>query len=690
MLTLLSVNPTGFMSFGMEKTYGLSDCGLIRLLGKNLDKDPDGQASNGSGKTSFFNAITLCLFGKIETYSGDTISPSDEVINEALGKGLCIRTEWINGRSEHWRVTIARKWKGQTPYENDSGQFPFGGTDIYLEQEVEGTWIDKRKAESPKTRKAVIEAVGMSYERFRATSYLAQNRGGLDFLKGSHAQKMSIFTDAIGLSLWDQAIEIYKSNAKECETSLSGLSAKRSELIGQKKSLVILTDSEAEVIRLSISNAIQEIGKQQATQVQLQATLESLIQDLGQIQKGANPYSAERLHIGTEIQNLQNELAYGIREARLTPFWPEMQVTSEADKLAWNKFNQAKQRWEDFVSGKMSVCPTCGQALNIDGEILRQEALKLQEESDKISLRYQECEDILYRVRVAGSVKWFVHVDTNLVHLENNLWKVTQQENEWVASQQQKDEALKSKQGQLQTIRAQLVTIKDQILSLETNRAFALERLSRNDNAKYQLSKVEEELALVEKQITGVNQDLTEWQWLAKFSGDKGFKSWKVDIATEQLNGFLADALADIDPSFSVWCKTYRVRPGFENKPESELTLDEIVPEYTVYIKEGTKNAVPFYLYSGGETTLVALPFVAAFWRLTNDQGQGTNILLLDEIAGALDSRSAQLATNFIQGLKSKGKTVLLVSHNQNADVLDYDATWVVTKKSGISQLSVQ
>src|SRR5579872_3719132 len=130
MLTLLSVNPTGFMSFGMEKTYGLSDCGLIRLLGKNLDKDPDGQASNGSGKTSFFNAITLCLFGKIETYSGDTISPSDEVINEALGKGLCIRTEWINGRSEHWRVTIARKWKGQTPYENDSGQFPFGGTDI--------------------------------------------------------------------------------------------------------------------------------------------------------------------------------------------------------------------------------------------------------------------------------------------------------------------------------------------------------------------------------------------------------------------------------------------------------------------------------------------------------------------------------------------------------------------------------
>lgn len=53
MLRILSVNPTGFTSYGICESIQVAEQGLVNLTGRNKDKEG---ASNGSGKTSLLNA----------------------------------------------------------------------------------------------------------------------------------------------------------------------------------------------------------------------------------------------------------------------------------------------------------------------------------------------------------------------------------------------------------------------------------------------------------------------------------------------------------------------------------------------------------------------------------------------------------------------------------------------------------
>jgi DNA repair exonuclease SbcCD ATPase subunit len=210
--------------------------------------------------------------------------------------------------------------------------------------------------------------------------------------------------------------------------------------------------------------------------------------------------------------------------------------------------------------------------------------------------------------------------------------------------------------------------------------------VNKNAQITEKRSKLIEQRQVIEAEYAVVKKDHDEWAWLWKNSGDKGFKSWKLASSIDRLNAILAEVLGEIDPSLKVWCQSFRYKA---KAPKQVVKQDDLIHEFTIFVRDGTKSVVPLELYSGGESSVIAIALMVAQWRLSSEQGGGTNLLALDEIASALDQRSSQLVANFIESLKTVGKTVIMISHNNLIDIMDFDHKWRVTKKNDISSIEV-
>jgi chromosome segregation ATPase len=239
--------------------------------------------------------------------------------------------------------------------------------------------------------------------------------------------------------------------------------------------------------------------------------------------------------------------------------------------------------------------------------------------------------------------------------------------------------------SQRDRVRRELSTIETSIKQTQLQISQFETQLQQSQRNQVAVSAIEIEELQVDEELKSLKLEYLECSWLTKNVG--GFKSWKLQTTIDRLNELLSEALADLDGSFEVYCQPYRIKSGAEHKDFASLSTDDVVNEFTVYVREGIKKETPSYMYSGGEISLIAIPFLVAFWRLTDEQGCGTNLLLLDEIAGAFDARNSQIVTSFVESLKQKGKTVLLTSHNALIDQTSFDEEWVAVKDKGVSVL---
>lgn len=718
MLRLISVNPTGVCSFGMHEDVPLDSQGLVWLRGEN-----------GVGKSTFFNVISLCLFNRIESFSsGGSVKLTDELINEVLGTGMCPRVEWLNKEGQRWRVTYSRKWKGESPYENDSDCYPFAGTDIYLEQWVNGEWLDQRADTMPKTQVKVGEAVGVSYDRYLVTTYLAQGRG-MDFFRGTHSARMKIFTDVVNLRLWDSAALEFKERAKTAEAKALDCRLRLTGLEGHRSGLQLLTAEQRQEWERSHQEAEAKLAHAQALKASKQSLLEAIVKSLGSIQLEANPFQellrklelslvewnhkAVQLRQQNELkaQSARQEYQEKVRLVQVVP--PELQKLSEDVGVARKEKEAAQARLDAYKEGKLTHCPVCKRPFG-----------KQKKEEDAANIKHLEDELV-----AACASEVTAGEALTAARTQRELAEIAQLESLQQAFEQAKKERELTLQGaldqvqlasqlctlereklqkqfdafeqQMQERKAQLVTRQEQRaqFQVELTRAEqevatatsllqqAKSALDYDDRARVRLAALEQEIEACRQEHVATQTEVSEWQCLQKLCGDKAIKAWKIEEAVERLNVLLAEALAELDGAFQLWVKPYYIKPGALGKPESQLGPDDVVHECTVYVREGGKSVVPLCLYSGGETSLLALALMVAFWYLSDEYGDGSNLLLLDEAVAAYDARNSQIVTKFLEWLKNSGKTVIIVSHSQVVDTVDFDQRWQVLKQDGVARL---
>ncbi len=114
---------------------------------------------------------------------------------------------------------------------------------------------------------------------------------------------------------------------------------------------------------------------------------------------------------------------------------------------------------------------------------------------------------------------------------------------------------------------------------------------------------------------------------------------------------------------------------------------DLLKSEVSVEVIDGEKNIDP-RLYSDGETSKLSNALIRALHDMAVQNGQGCNLILLDEIFAFVDQSNSEKLVDSFTGIPAG--TVLITDNSGHVnDLLNFNESWVAKKKNGITTLGV-
>lgn len=121
--------------------------------------------------------------------------------------------------------------------------------------------------------------------------------------------------------------------------------------------------------------------------------------------------------------------------------------------------------------------------------------------------------------------------------------------------------------------------------------------------------------------------------------------------------GYLFQNYGLIDDETVRWNLNLALEYKKLSKKQRAVKIDNILKEFNLsYLKEKM-----VYELSGGEQQRIALIRLIL---------QDSELILADEPTASLDSENEQIILNYLQNLNSKGKTIIVVTHNK--EILSY------------------
>lgn len=202
-MKIKKIKVENFLSFN-EFEIDFTNKGLCLLEGYNYDEG----GSNGSGKSSIFNAVIFSLFGDLPKKL-----KVDEVINDAAGKGCKVDIELGDGINNY---LISR---GRKPN--------------FLNFYVNGEKISD--IDATQTQKLIEKRLGLNFDIFINSVYFPQN--SVNFLSLNDGQKKSVLTDIINLNIFESALKLVKLDLKKVEFNYHTIVASKNNLVSNLSSI---------------------------------------------------------------------------------------------------------------------------------------------------------------------------------------------------------------------------------------------------------------------------------------------------------------------------------------------------------------------------------------------------------------------------------------------------------------------
>ena len=695
MLTLLNLNPTGLFCYAQHDTIELDNQGLTLLEGINKDRSSD---SNGAGKTSVFNSITQILFDR--NPSGCS---GESVVNKTYGR-YCAKLEFLDGDGVRWRIIYTRKWKKQDKYpSSEYGQpsewhnlgYRYTGTDVYLERWDGHLWKDERttndageaRLEMKATRKKILDIIQLSYEQFLSVAYLAQQQS-LKFVTGTHKDRLQVLSELCDLSIWDERgqkaknkIQIYEAEIGRMEATIEGAKQVGGQLkepdpdyvntlntnLVSIQNKISLIDSALDASYKALDHHRTNIESLRQYSVDTLATIRGLVLSKEECR--------ERLNACAKMANDK------YHEIRSRPR-PIIAYNNDSTTSELRGQIQIKKMDLEQLIGASGQCPRCRSYVSTD-HLLRQRELILMEISEienKISILNKETEEAVK--------SWEQDV---LKELDIVSEKTSNEKHSIEAEIQIIQDAIDVSNETLKSIKVQESQIgPDPNIEINTLMRNRMNMLSAKNVTQLEINALHTQntqwreyqdiVSTTNTKLTTRKVDLQYMKVIEKYFGDRGIKSHKLGVLLSMLNQLVQNYMDILtDDSVNVW-----VTP-FKSNSDGGISTD-----IQIMVREGQKEGVPFDLYSGGERQQMVLAFTGAFWQLATQQGSGVNILCLDEIFGPLDENAGSAVFNFLDKMRSNGKSsIFVVTHNTNIKhLMNWDQKWVITKSGHVSTLT--
>lgn len=628
-------------------SLNLSDQGIVIVKGINNYEDL--ASSNGSGKSSVFEAIIYALFE--ETSSGDR-----DIENRILGQGCSVVLKFSIDGVSYKIIRQSKKGKGTVVlYRNDE--------DISARNKSD-------------TNKLIISILGINKAIFLDSIFLSQNAvTNLPSLSPTaRKERLEILTNT------DNAINNFKTFLKEkqtmyeskhvdCQLEINKINGKEESLQQQKDKLQAqINDIKIQIEERNKLGNIEDLDKQiQEYNVEINTInnqipeldnqIEMISKSINELKNEQKVYEEKRVNKDQEVQN-QRDKCNDLQK----------EITRVENVISYNNMDIDRINKEIEKIKNSDTCPTCGRKYdNVNEEHIQ----KVIEDKNKEIKEFENknIENNNYIKDLQLELDKEIEVGKNLKKEFENLNSLYNDKNEQVSEQQtnlintnnQKTQLLNS----IQNIQVQIDAInkqKDDILKIEIPNSKQYEDMVQDiDTQLNNLNKLKEdknnELNELDNYINAIKHCI---QLVTK-----DFRTFLLKNSLSYLNKILKDYSSQL----------------FSN--ESDLIyISENDNKLDIMLGNATYESL-----SGGEKTRVNIALLLAQKSLANMIGNiSCNIIILDEILGYCDALAENNVINLITKELESLETIYMISHKEIP--IGYDTELIVEKNAnGLTHL---
>jgi DNA repair exonuclease SbcCD ATPase subunit len=694
MLTIQCANISGFFSYAMHETIPLDNQGVVLLTGVNTDRLTT--TANAAGKSSLLNAITHILYGQNPTEKGE-----DKIVNEVWGHGCWGMVKFTNN-GKQYRIILTRGWKGPYPdvaVENEPCQIHvegqrYAGTGLYYDIFENGRWKDLHKTRVAETRAIIISNLGISYDRFLATSYLAQQKG-LAFINGRNKDRMELITELTDMRIWDECVAQAKRRLKMAEISVEKFNVEIAKWNSKAVAygISLLSDPEisrAEIRILNDANAVTqaELERQNlalsdttSRRIDMRRRMAEAERTIEDINTEINELKRDIVNENISIARLTTQKAQSVKDPNI-----ENGNSIKMHELMSHKWD-LERRLTNMLPGA-GKCDKCGSNVS-DTTLMEEKAtllLGLSGVNSNISSLDLEMIGLVKETQFAHEAAIDTHIIAATHALDGLSEKLTAANAELIKARRTITD-LTAEDMEISSINTKLqIEVIKLKLHIETNvqRIKTIETsLEKDAELRRLILEAKDEAGKAQYALNLVIESQRYHEAIVKGMGDKGVKAHKFGAMIQILNDLVADNIKVLtDGQVQVWFSPWREKANAKSD-------EDVVPEIQIFVKEGPKEQVELALYSGMERQQIVIAIIRAFNKLAMTQGAGTNLLFMDEMFGMFDEASAGTAIKLMNQLKcGEWGTIIIVTHNPDIkQVLDYDQLWTAVKSGHITTL---
>lgn len=628
-------------------SLNLSDQGIVIVKGINNYEDL--ASSNGSGKSSVFEAIIYALFE--ETSSGDR-----DIENRILGQGCSVVLKFSIDGVSYKIIRQSKKGKGTVVlYRNDE--------DISARNKSD-------------TNKLIISILGINKAIFLDSIFLSQNAvTNLPSLSPTaRKERLEILTNT------DNAINNFKTFLKEKQTmyeskhvdsqlEINKINGKEESLQQQKDKLQAqINDIKIQIEERNKLGNIEDLDKQiQEYNVEINTInnqipgldnqIEMISKSINELKNEQKVYEEKRVNKDQEVQN-QRDKCNDLQK----------EITRVENIISYNNMDIDRINKEIEEIKNSDTCPTCGRKYDNVNEEHIQNVIEDKNKEIK-EFENKNIENNNYIKDLQLELDKEIEVGKNLKKEFENLNSLYNDKNEQVSEQQtnlintnnQKTQLLNS----IQNIQVQIDAInkqKDDILKIEIPNSKQYEDMVQDiDTQLNNLNKLKEdknnELNELDNYINAIKHCI---QLVTK-----DFRTFLLKNSLSYLNKILKDYSSQL----------------FSN--ESDLIyISENDNKLDIMLGNATYESL-----SGGEKTRVNIALLLAQKSLANMIGNiSCNIIILDEILGYCDALAENNVINLITKELESLETIYMISHKEIP--IGYDTELIVEKNAnGLTHL---
>lgn len=641
-----SIDIYGFRSLN-KVSVSLDNQGIVIV--KGINEYEDKATSNGSGKSSIFEALIYAVFE--ETSSGEK-----DVENRILKDGYSIDLKF-DIDNDHYRIFRQCKKDKSTVsfYKNEE--------DISARNKTD-------------TNKLIQNTLNINKNIFLDSIFLSQNAvtNLASLSPTARKERLEILTNT------DQIIEEFKEKIKErqnqyeancvdCRSNIDKNNGKKESLnnqiqqlqykieeqkqeIERKKQLGDIKDIEQQIDKLNenIRNNEESISAVEESIINIDNSIKEFNNKIEEYNNQYNELQTKILQKQSDISSLQFDLTKQDSE--------KQHIQQDIERI--------KQEIEKIKNS--DTCPTCGRKYdNINEEHINQ---LIQEKNNLIK-------DNTVKIQQIEKIKDEIN---SKLYLENNIY-----------------EGLHLSANE---INSYITPIKEQIQIKEAEKTTTnMLKIQKNNEINEYRQKINNLQNIKEELLKVENNNIKEYEDLiTQYNNDTKILDEEINKLNEQYNknDSYVQVIKNILQLITKEFRTYLLKNSiaYLNKHLQEYSMQLFSNEKDVIKIEESDTKLNIYLgnatyesLSGGEKTRVNIALLLAQKSLANVIGNMTcNLIILDEILGYCDSEAESNVINLITNELDSLETIYMISHKEIP--IGYDNILTIVKdKNGLSQV---